>query len=83
MAWRRVSGDNYGYSSKRIGQLGLFLSISFFGWQLAGMVEYNFGDGEIRMLTLFMMGILIAVEQETRRVQKLAKVIRFKERKVA
>ena len=82
-SWRRVRGSAYSYTSKRIGQLGIFLAISIFGWQLAGMVEYNFGDGEIRMLAMFMMGIVIAVERETLRVQKLAKVVRFKERKVA
>lgn len=80
-SYRRMNEDVYNYSNKRVGKLGLFLAISFIGWQVAGLVEYNFGDGEIRMLALFMMGVLLAIEQETVRVQKLAKVIRFQGRR--
>ena len=78
-----MNEESYNYSNKRIGKLALFLAISFIGWQVAGLVEYNFGDGEIQMLSLFMMGILVAIEQESLRVQKLAKVIKLRERRVA
>lgn len=80
-SWRRMNEEAYNYSNKRIGKLALFLAISFVGWQVAGLVEYNFGDAEIQMLALFMMGVLIAIEQESLRVQKLAKVVKLRERR--
>lgn len=38
----------------------LSISCAILGWQVAGTVEYNFGDGEIRMIALLMMGLLVA-----------------------
>ncbi len=40
---------------------GLSISCAFLGWQIAGSVEYNFGDGEIRMIVLLMMGLLVTI----------------------
>lgn len=35
------------------------ITVALIGWQAAGTVEYNYGDGEIRMITLFLLGILL------------------------
>ena len=41
--------------------LALFLATALLGWQCAGVVEYNFGDGEIRTIALFFMGLLLSL----------------------
>ncbi|MCC6221061.1 MAG: O-antigen ligase family protein [Deltaproteobacteria bacterium] len=43
--------------------LGLFLSCGLVGWQVAGLAEYNFGDGEVCMIALFFMGLLLTLGQ--------------------
>jgi hypothetical protein len=35
----------------------LSISCALLGWQVAGTVEYNFGDGEIRMIAMLLMGL--------------------------
>jgi O-antigen ligase len=37
------------------------LLISLLGWQVAGLVEYNFGDGEIRLLGFVLSGFLLSI----------------------
>ena len=39
----------------------LLLLAGLIGWQVAGLVEYNFGDGEIRYIALFLIGALLAI----------------------
>jgi O-antigen ligase len=41
--------------------LSLALGCSLLGWQVSGVVEYNFGDGEVRLLALFCLGLLLAL----------------------
>jgi O-antigen ligase len=43
----------------------LILSTALIGWQVAGLVEYNFGDGEVRMIAFFIMGLLLALYYKT------------------
>ncbi len=50
-------------SMKLLGLLALTLSVSFIGWQTAGFVEYNFGDGEIRLIAFFSMGLLLTLQE--------------------
>jgi O-antigen ligase len=50
-----------GQTNRLSGLLALALSVSILGWQTAGLVEYNFGDGEIRLIGLFIMGLLLAL----------------------
>ncbi len=48
----------------KVSQEGFYvcvLLLSIIGWQLAGIVEYNFGDGEIRLLAFVLIGFLIAI----------------------
>lgn len=48
---------------KQAGRLAAFLAITLFAWQVSGLVEYNFGDGEIRLVGLFLMGIVLALSR--------------------
>ena len=41
--------------------LTLCIIIAIFGWQVAGLVEYNFGDSEIRLIALFLIGVLFSL----------------------
>jgi len=43
----------------QLGLFSLFITVALLGWQVAGTVEYNFGDGEVRLIALFMMGLLL------------------------
>ncbi len=45
-------------------RLCLVLATSIFGWQIAGVVEYNFGDGEIRFMALLLLGIYAVATRE-------------------
>ncbi len=44
-----------------IRMLSLGLLMSLLAWQLSGLVEYNFGDGEVRLIAFFFMGLLISL----------------------
>ena len=46
---------------RQVGAIALGISIAFVGWQISGMFENNFGDGEIRLIALFYMGLLLAL----------------------
>lgn len=41
-----------------LAHFAIAISVALIGWQAAGIVEYNYGDGEIRMVMLFLLGIL-------------------------
>jgi hypothetical protein len=41
--------------------LALGIGAGLLSWQIAGLVEYNFGDGEVRVLSFFLMGLLISM----------------------
>ena len=41
-------------------------STALFGWQCAGVVEYNFGDAEIRLIAFLYMGILLGIIRQLR-----------------
>ena len=55
--WKIMGPDKAGF-------LPLGLSCGLLAWQLAGLVEYNFGDGEIRLIALFYMGLLLGLSKE-------------------
>jgi len=60
--WKKYSssGDRV---IAQLGALALCLSIALLGWQVSGMVEYNFGDGEIRLIALLYMGLLLSLDR--------------------
>lgn len=47
--------------SRQLSIISLCSAISLLGWQVAGLVEYNFGDAEVRLMALFIMGIILAI----------------------
>lgn len=49
--------------SSAVGTISLCLACALLGWQVAGAVEYNFGDGEVRLIALFFMGLLVALAE--------------------
>lgn len=58
--WKKLSPPrNQQESEARILALGL--SSALLGWQVSGLVEYNFGDGEIRLIAFFFMGLLLVL----------------------
>lgn len=46
---------------KHLSSVCLGTSAAILGWQVAGLVEYNFGDGEIRMIVLLLIGIVLGI----------------------
>ncbi len=50
---------------RSLGNLAFTLSVALLGWQIAGLVEYNFGDGEVRLLALLSMGMVSAIASLT------------------
>lgn len=44
-------------------QLALCLSTALMGWQVAGLVEYNFGDSEVRFIAFLLIGFVLALEK--------------------
>ncbi len=57
---------NFKSKQKTLGILSLALSTSIIGWQLAGIVEYNFGDGEIKILALFIIGLIFSITEKNK-----------------
>lgn len=47
---------------KDLATVCLATSTAILGWQIAGLVEYNFGDGEIRMIVLMLIGIVLGID---------------------
>lgn len=52
---------------RQLGKVSLLLGAGLVGWQVAGVVEYNFGDGEVRMIAFFMMGVVLAISSVAER----------------
>jgi len=44
----------------------ILILISIIGWQVAGIVEYNFGDSEIRLIVLVLIGFFFSCTREGR-----------------
>jgi O-antigen ligase len=44
--------------------LAIALSASFLSWQLAGLVEYNFGDSEVLLIAYAISGMLVRIVRE-------------------
>ncbi|MCB0359775.1 MAG: hypothetical protein KDD44_09065, partial [Bdellovibrionales bacterium] len=42
-------------------QASLAIGVALVGWQVAGVAEYNFGDGEVRIIAMFLMGLVLAL----------------------
>ena len=48
----------------------VIFSAGIVGWQIAGLVEYNFGDGEIVLIAWLFLGLLLsACEQEPPKIK--------------
>lgn len=60
--WRAYARSGVRLGRERAG-LGLVLGCGLIGWQIAGLVEYNFGDGEVWMIALVFMGLLLALNR--------------------
>lgn len=62
--WYRVkkSGDR---PERMKAMLILAMSSAIFGWQAAGLAEYNFGDGEVRMIAFFYTGVMLALSRKS------------------
>jgi hypothetical protein len=41
------------------------------GWQVAGLVEYNFGDGEVRFIAFLFIGFLLTLEKSIKNLKLL------------
>lgn len=54
----------------QLGLLALCLTAALVGWQISGLVEYNFGDGEIRLIVFFFMGLLFAIDNLMKRKEE-------------
>lgn len=58
--WKKVRiSDNIEQAA--LATTALCLSVALLGWQVSGLVEYNFGDGEVRLIAFLFMGILLAI----------------------
>ena len=55
-AWRFIKHKE---ESDSVSFVSLSLAVGILAWQIAGIVEYNFGDGEIRMIAFFFMGLIL------------------------
>ena len=63
-AWRKTRGSR-DRMVRQFGLVALCLSTAILGWQVAGTVEYNFGDGEIRTIAYFYLGLILAISRFT------------------
>ena len=74
--WRRTLASK-SRLERQFGLLALCITSALIGWQVAGLVEFNFGDGEVRSLAFFSMGMLLALDRwldersETREARSL------------
>lgn len=50
---------------RELAIVALCLSCALLGWQVSGLVEYNFGDGEVHFIAMLYMGILLAIGSAT------------------
>jgi hypothetical protein len=60
-------------SNRNIAILASGLGVALLGWQVSGLVEYNFGDGEINMVAMFFMGLLLILADLLQRSQSRPK----------
>lgn len=57
-AWKQAGQQP---NLRQSGLMALGLSCGLIAWQIAGLVEYNFGDGEVRLIAFLFMGLLLAL----------------------
>ncbi|MBP9838648.1 MAG: hypothetical protein KBC84_08030, partial [Proteobacteria bacterium] len=71
--WRnfKKSNDNI---IKHFSVLALCLSSALVGWQVSGLVEYNFGDGEIRFIAFMYMGLILVISNFLERKYKASPI---------
>lgn len=60
LIWKHLK-DKPGFVKEHMAVFALSASLAILGWQAAGLVEYNFGDGEVRLIGFFLMGILLSL----------------------
>ena len=63
-AWRKTRNSR-DRMVRQFGLVALCLTTALLGWQIAGTVEYNFGDGEIRTIAYFYLGLILAISRYT------------------
>ncbi|MCB0343513.1 MAG: O-antigen ligase family protein [Bdellovibrionales bacterium] len=61
--WRSAKSSS-DRQTRWAAMLVLGMSSAVLGWQVAGMVEYNFGDGEVRMIAFFYTGVMLALSRK-------------------
>ena len=64
--WKSQRGTSEKNQSS-LSVLALCLSGALLGWQVEGLVEYNFGDGEIQLIAFSYMGILLGLSMQSQR----------------
>lgn len=60
-SWRRSTAARDPLH-RQFGTLALCLSLALIGWQAAGLVEYNFGDAEIRFIAFLFMALIMVID---------------------
>jgi len=61
--WTKLATSAADPALKRVALLAVALSTAILSWQCAGLVEYNFGDAEIRMLAYLVMALLLCLNR--------------------
>lgn len=51
--------------TRRVGYLGTFIAVSLISSSCAGVVEYNFGDADIRRIFFLLLGLLISLPRSS------------------
>lgn len=59
--WSKLATSSKDLLVGRAALLAVSLSGAIFSWQCAGMVEFNFGDAEIKMISFLLMGLLLSL----------------------
>lgn len=62
--WRKFRSSSNPDEYRR-SVISLGLAISIIGWQVAGLVEYNFGDGEVKFIAFTIFGLILALSRES------------------
>ena len=52
----RLNSNNYS-----VNLIGISIGLALLSWQIAGLVEYNFGDSEVKLVAYVLLGILSAI----------------------
>ncbi|MDD2943385.1 MAG: O-antigen ligase family protein [bacterium] len=58
-AWGESRRASRASAERSLGLYAICLATALMGWQIAGVVEYNFGDGEIRLIAFLFMGFIL------------------------